>query len=68
MEIIDGNEIASSVLRGLTDRISTFGEKKPCVTFIRVGDDPASISYLRKKEKTANEVGILSQLKVSRSR
>ena len=63
MEIIDGNEIASSVLRGLTDRISTFGEKKPCVTFIRVGDDPASISYLRKKEKTANEVGILSQLK-----
>ena len=64
MEIIDGNEIASSVLRGLTDRISTFGEKKPCVTFIRVGDDPASISYLRKKEKTANEVGILSQLKV----
>lgn len=64
MEIIYGNEIASSVLRGLTDRISTFGEKKPCVTFIRVGDDPASISYLRKKEKTANEVGILSQLKV----
>tara|TARA_B100000963_G_scaffold358823_1_gene384442 strand:+ start:188 stop:1060 length:873 start_codon:yes stop_codon:yes gene_type:complete len=64
MEIIDGNEIASSVLRGLTDQISTFGEKKPCVTFIRVGDDPASISYLRKKEKTANEVGILSQLKV----
>ena len=64
MEIIDGNEIASSVLRGLTDRISTFGEKKPCVSFIRVGDDPASISYLRKKEKTANEVGILSQLKV----
>ena len=64
MEIIDGNEIASSVLRGLTDRISTFGEKKPCVTFVRVGDDPASISYLRKKEKTANEVGILSQLKV----
>ncbi|MEE3060160.1 MAG: bifunctional 5,10-methylenetetrahydrofolate dehydrogenase/5,10-methenyltetrahydrofolate cyclohydrolase [Verrucomicrobiota bacterium] len=64
MEIIDGNEIASSVLRGLTDRISTFGEKNPCVTFIRVGDDPASISYLRKKEKTANEVGILSQLKV----
>lgn len=64
MEIIDGNEIAFSVLRGLTDRISTFGEKKPCVTFIRVGDDPASISYLRKKEKTANEVGILSQLKV----
>ena len=64
MEIIDGNEIASSILRGLTDRISTFGEKKPCVTFIRVGDDPASISYLRKKEKTANEVGILSQLKV----
>ncbi|MEC8779014.1 MAG: bifunctional 5,10-methylenetetrahydrofolate dehydrogenase/5,10-methenyltetrahydrofolate cyclohydrolase [Verrucomicrobiota bacterium] len=64
MEIIDGYEIASSVLRGLTDRISTFGEKNPCVTFIRVGDDPASISYLRKKEKTANEVGILSQLKV----
>lgn len=64
MELIDGNEIASSVIRDLTDRVASFGEVKPCVTFIRVGDDPASISYLRKKEKTAKQIGIRSELKV----
>ena len=64
MELIDGNEVASSVIRDLTDRVASFGEVKPRVTFIRVGDDPASISYLRKKEKTAKQIGIRSELKV----
>ena len=64
MELIDGNEVASSVIRDLTDRVASFGEVKPRVTFIRVGDDPASISYLRKKEKTAKQIGIRSELKL----
>ena len=32
--------------------------RKPCLALIRVGDDPASISYVRKKEKTAAEIGV----------
>jgi methylenetetrahydrofolate dehydrogenase (NADP+)/methenyltetrahydrofolate cyclohydrolase len=32
------------------------------VAFIRVGDDPASVSYVRKKEKTAERIGIESRL------
>jgi methylenetetrahydrofolate dehydrogenase (NADP+)/methenyltetrahydrofolate cyclohydrolase len=31
------------------------------VAFIRVGDDPASVSYVRKKEKTAERIGIESR-------
>ncbi len=29
---------------------------------VRVGDDPASVSYVRKKEKTAAEIGLTSRL------
>ena len=32
------------------------------MAFIRVGKDPASVSYVRKKEKTAEQIGIGSRL------
>ena len=32
------------------------------MAFIRVGEDPASVSYVRKKEKTAERIGIESRL------
>ena len=64
MKLIDGNAIAESIIAELTAEVSQLSGKKPVVAFIRVGEDPASVSYVRKKEKTANEVGILSQLKV----
>ena len=55
MNLIDGNQIARDVLDELKLRVSTFNGEKPCVIFVRVGDDPASISYVKKKEKTAQE-------------
>ena len=58
MELIDGNEIASAIVEELTALVSSFGKKKPCVAFVRVGEDPASVSYVRKKEKTAGQIGI----------
>ena len=31
---------------------------KPCLAVIQIGDDPASNSYIRSKEKACNEIGI----------
>jgi methylenetetrahydrofolate dehydrogenase (NADP+)/methenyltetrahydrofolate cyclohydrolase len=64
MELIDGNQIAQEVLGELQSRVSAFEYGKPCVTFVRVGDDPASISYVKKKEKTAASLGIDAKLLV----
>ena len=62
MELIDGNEIASVIIEELTALVATFKGHKPCVAFVRVGEDPASVSYVRKKEKTAAKIGIGSKL------
>ena len=62
MQLIDGNAIAESIIDELTSQVSALPGKKPVVAFIRVGDDPASVSYVRKKEKTAARIGIESRL------
>ncbi len=62
MQLIDGNSIAESIIEELTVKVSALPGKKPVVAFIRVGDDPASVSYVRKKEKTAERIGIESRL------
>jgi len=62
-EIIDGNKIAAEIIAELTNEVRSL-RGTPCVAFIRVGDDPASISYVRKKDKTAAEIGIKSRLHV----
>ncbi|MGB0409645.1 MAG: bifunctional methylenetetrahydrofolate dehydrogenase/methenyltetrahydrofolate cyclohydrolase FolD [Opitutales bacterium] len=62
MQLIDGNAIAESIIEELTAEVATFSGKKPVVAFIRVGDDPASVSYVRKKQKTAERIGIESRL------
>tara|TARA_B100000676_G_C18017807_1_gene810738 strand:+ start:776 stop:1654 length:879 start_codon:yes stop_codon:yes gene_type:complete len=64
MELIDGNEIASAVIEELSGRVAKFGNDKPCVAFVRVGEDPASVSYVNKKQKTAAKIGIESRLLV----
>ncbi|HLS29003.1 MAG TPA: bifunctional methylenetetrahydrofolate dehydrogenase/methenyltetrahydrofolate cyclohydrolase FolD [Opitutales bacterium] len=62
-EIIDGNKIAAEIIAELTNEVRSL-RGTPCVAFIRVGDDPASVSYVRKKDKTAAEIGIKSRLHV----
>ena len=64
MDLINGNEIAKIIIEELKTRVESLKDGKPCVTFIRVGEDPASVSYVRKKEKTADSLGIESRLKV----
>ena len=64
MKLIDGNKIAQSIIESLTKEVSKINRPKPTVAFIRVGEDPASVSYVRKKQKTADSIGIQSLLKV----
>jgi len=61
MQLIDGNAIAASIIEELTTEVAGLNGT-PVIAFIRVGEDPASISYVRKKEKTAQKIGIQSQL------
>jgi methylenetetrahydrofolate dehydrogenase (NADP+)/methenyltetrahydrofolate cyclohydrolase len=64
MKIIDGNKIAENIIEELTDKVHGFTKAKPTVLFIRVGEDPASVSYVRKKQRTAEKIGITSELLV----
>ncbi len=64
MELIDGNGIARQVIEELTEEVASLDGPTPCVTFVRVGEDPASISYVNKKQKTAAEIGVESRLKL----
>jgi methylenetetrahydrofolate dehydrogenase (NADP+)/methenyltetrahydrofolate cyclohydrolase len=62
MELIDGNQIASAIIAELKAEIAPLPGRKPCIALVRVGDDPASLSYVKKKEKTAAEIGITSRV------
>ena len=64
MRIIDGNTISEEILNELKAKVKSFTDTRPSVLFIRVGEDPASISYVRKKQKIAEKVGIISRLLV----
>jgi methylenetetrahydrofolate dehydrogenase (NADP+)/methenyltetrahydrofolate cyclohydrolase len=62
MELIDGNKIAADIIAELKAEVAALGGRKPCIALVRVGEDPASISYVTKKQKTSAEIGIESRL------
>ncbi len=62
MEIIDGNKIAADIIAELKSTVAALPGRKPCIALVRVGDDPASVSYVKKKEKTAEEIGVTSRI------
>lgn len=61
-KIIDGIAIAEEVHRETAARVAALRERgiQPSVTFIRVGEDPASRAYVSRKHKKAEELGIRS--------
>lgn len=64
-EIIDGNATAKSIHEELAAKLKSISAPRtPCVVFIRVGEDPASVSYVKKKGRVAGEIGIESRLHV----
>ncbi len=62
MELIDGNQIAAVIVAELQTQVAALTGRKPCLALVRMGDDPASVSYVRKKEKTAAEIGVTSRI------
>jgi methylenetetrahydrofolate dehydrogenase (NADP+) / methenyltetrahydrofolate cyclohydrolase len=61
MEVIDGNRIAAAIIAELKAEVAAIKGRPPCLALVRVGEDPASISYVRKKGQTAAEIGIESR-------
>lgn len=57
MGLIDGNAIAQQVLTEVKAEVAKLAPVIPHVAFVRVGEDPASVSYVTKKQKTAAEIG-----------
>ena len=64
MRLIDGNAIAQQVLAEVKAEVAALAPVVPHVAFVRVGEDPASVSYVAKKERTAAEVGMRASLRV----
>jgi methylenetetrahydrofolate dehydrogenase (NADP+)/methenyltetrahydrofolate cyclohydrolase len=62
MKLIDGNRIAADIIGELKTEVAALPGRKPCLALVRVGDDPASVSYVRQKEKTAAEIGIVGRV------
>ncbi len=58
MQLIDGNRIATAIVAELKAEVAALPGRRPCLALVRVGDDPASVSYVRKKEQTAAEIGV----------
>jgi methylenetetrahydrofolate dehydrogenase (NADP+) / methenyltetrahydrofolate cyclohydrolase len=64
MELIDGNAISSAIIAELKAEVAALGGARPCIAFIRVGEDPASVSYVNKKNRTAAEIGMDTRLEL----
>jgi methylenetetrahydrofolate dehydrogenase (NADP+)/methenyltetrahydrofolate cyclohydrolase len=62
MQLIDGNRIAAEIIAELQTAVARLPGRPPCLALVRVGDDPASVSYVRKKEQTSAQIGIASRL------
>lgn len=63
MQLIDGRKLSQEILEELKGKLAGWKGAPPCVTFIRVGEDPASVYYVASKQKKAALVGIESRLK-----
>ena len=62
-KIIDGRATALAIRNDLKEEISALSTTRaPKLVFILVGDNPASISYVKGKQKACNDVGITSHI------
>lgn len=64
-EIIYGNLIAKDVKNELKEQIELLKKEKKKIPFlcvVLVGNNPASLSYIKGKEKACNEIGMNSQI------
>ncbi len=62
--LINGKAIADKILEDLTTKVSQLKEKGmvPTLAVILVGDNPASLSYIKQKQKAAERIGAVLKL------
>jgi methylenetetrahydrofolate dehydrogenase (NADP+)/methenyltetrahydrofolate cyclohydrolase len=62
-KIIDGKKIAAFIESSLKEKIDYLKNNGivPCIYVILIGDNPASVIYVRNKENAANRCGIMSK-------
>ncbi len=58
--LLDGRVLGSAILDETRIKVETLAQRgiQPSVVFIRVGEDPASVVYVRMKDQTAAKLGI----------
>jgi methylenetetrahydrofolate dehydrogenase (NADP+)/methenyltetrahydrofolate cyclohydrolase len=63
-QVLDGRLVADTILTELKSKIDGLSPTavKPKLTVILVGENPASLSYIKQKEKSATKVGIEFEL------
>ncbi|CAA9257839.1 MAG: Methenyltetrahydrofolate cyclohydrolase / Methylenetetrahydrofolate dehydrogenase (NADP+) [uncultured Acidimicrobiales bacterium] len=63
--ILDGTRVAAASLAITAERARHFYERtgaQPCLAAVLVGDDPASLAYVRMKQRRCRRTGIASRL------
>jgi methylenetetrahydrofolate dehydrogenase (NADP+)/methenyltetrahydrofolate cyclohydrolase len=61
--ILSGYEVAEAVYKELKEKLASLSFV-PSLRVIRLGEDPASVSYVRLKDRRARELGLRSQVEV----
>ncbi|MFH0875292.1 MAG: 5-formyltetrahydrofolate cyclo-ligase [archaeon] len=60
-KIINGKELAFGILYNIKAKIDCL-EKKPCLSVVLVGSNPASESYVNTKKKRCDEIGMVCKM------
>ncbi len=63
-EIISGTQVAADIRAELKETVAKLKADKgvvPGLAIVRVGEDPASVSYIKGKEKACDEIGIYQE-------
>ena len=63
--LLDGRLVSDLLLKGVSHKVSALKKKKiaPKLVIIIVGDNPASLSYIRQKSNAAQKTGIVCEVK-----
>lgn len=62
-KLLSGKEISADIKAELAGKVEALRKRgvTPSLIMVRVGEDPASVSYMKQKEKTAGELGVHSE-------
>ena len=64
-EIIYGSELSKKIKAGMKEKVEQIvsqGKRTPTLAVVLVGDNPASLSYVKGKDKACHEVGFGSKM------